>query len=194
MSKCKVCKEPYKKIYTSFQKTCPKISCIVEYGKSEGAKDNKRAITAERRAYKSNDKTHQKNLAITAFNRFIRERDVAEPCISCQKPLRPRYHAGHYKTAGGHPELRFEEINCHAQCPPCNSHLSGNIINYRMNLVRKIGVDAVEWIEGPHAVRKYTVESYKQITSKYKTKLKLLKEADSWQEIEGTKNLEALNS
>ena len=56
-----------------------------------------------------------------AFNAFIRERDHNEPCISCGRYHTGQYHAGHYRTVGSHPELRFDERNCHKQCAPCNN-------------------------------------------------------------------------
>ena len=93
-----------------------------------------------------------------AFNAFIRERDHNEPCISCGRYHTGQYHAGHYRTVGSHPELRFDERNCHKQCAPCNNHKSGNIVEYRINLVRKLGADSVEWLEGPHEAKHYAVE------------------------------------
>ena len=64
--------------------------------------------------------------------------------------------------------MRFEELNTHKQCMPCNSHLSGNLINYRINLIKKIGLEAVEWLEGPHKPKKYTIENLKEIRDKYR--------------------------
>ncbi|MCP4060771.1 MAG: recombination protein NinG, partial [Pseudoalteromonas sp.] len=66
------------------------------------------------------------------------------------------------------------EDNCHKQCAPCNNHLSGNISNYRPALVKKIGQDRVDWLEGKHEVRKYTCEDLKEVELKYKQKLKEL--------------------
>ncbi|WP_258530002.1 recombination protein NinG [Pseudomonas aeruginosa] len=61
-----------------------------------------------------------------------------------------QYHAGHYRSVGSHPELRFDEDNVHKQCAPCNNHKSGDVVNYRINLVAKIGAAAVARLEGPH--------------------------------------------
>ena len=107
------------------------------------------------------------------FNRYIRARDANEPCVSCQRHHEGQYHAGHYMTAGGFPELRFDEDNCHKQCAPCNNHLSGNIAAYRVNLVKKIGVTRVESLEGPHDPLKLTIDEIKEIKAKYRDKAKV---------------------
>ena len=116
----------------------------------------------------------RKREAQKAFNAYIRELDKLEPCISCQRHHEGQYHAGHYKTAGGFPELRFEPLNCHKQCSACNNYLSGNITEYRINLISKIGMKAVEWLEGPHEPKKYTCEDLLAIEKEYKLKLKSL--------------------
>lgn len=113
--------------------------------------------------------------AQTVFNQFIRLRDEKLPCISCGRFHQGQYHAGHYRTVGSHPELRFEELNVHKQCSVCNNHKSGNIVEYRINLLGKIGAASLEWLEGHHEPKKYTVEDLKQIKATYKAKLKELK-------------------
>lgn len=108
------------------------------------------------------------------FNKFIRLRDANDPCISCGRHHDGQYHAGHYRSTGACPELRFEEDNCHKQCAPCNNHLSGNLTNYRPRLIDKIGIERVEWLEGPHEAKKYTIDELKSLISKYKEKVKPL--------------------
>ena len=114
--------------------------------------------------------------AQAAFNAFIRERDAEDPCISCGRHHDGQYHAGHFRTTGAAPELRFEELNCHKQCAPCNNHLSGNLVMYRWNLEKKIGPLKLEWLEGPHEPKRYRKENYQAIEAEYKNKLKKLKE------------------
>tara|TARA_R110002012_G_scaffold116172_1_gene263591 strand:+ start:63 stop:623 length:561 start_codon:yes stop_codon:yes gene_type:complete len=106
------------------------------------------------------------------FNKYVRLRDRYEPCISCQRYHTGQYHAGHYLSVGANPELRFNELNNNKQCSACNNHLSGNIVNYRPNLINKIGIESVEWLEGPHKPAKYTIEQLKEIIAKYKAKCK----------------------
>ena len=113
--------------------------------------------------------------AQAAFNAFIRERDADQPCISCGRFHDGQYHAGHYMSVGARPELRFEESNVHKQCAPCNTHLSGNAVLYRKGLIAKLNIGVVEWLEGPHDLRKDTIESLKRIKKHYIEKTKQLK-------------------
>lgn len=43
-----------------------------------------------------------------------------------------------------------------------------------MTFTRITGLDKVEWIEGPHELKKYTCEDLKKIETTYKQKLKEL--------------------
>lgn len=146
-----------------------------ENARQAAAQKAYKAKTADRkRKILDNDRSHWLKQAQTAFNAFIRARDSDQPCISCGRHHDGQYHAGHYRSVGSCPELRFDERNVFKQCMPCNAHLSGNLINYRVNLILKIGPEAVESLEGPHDPKKYTVDDLKQIASAYKRKLKEL--------------------
>lgn len=112
--------------------------------------------------------------AQAAFNAWIRARDAAQPCISCGRHHEGQYHAGHYRTVGSSPELRFEPTNVHKQCAPCNNHKSGDIVNYRMSLVLRIGQAQVDWLEGPHEPQRYTIDDLKAIKARYKAMTKEL--------------------
>lgn len=79
------------------------------------------------------------------FNKFIRERDSELPCISCGTGRVAQ--AGHFLSQGHHSSLRFNEFNTNGQCVRCNHFLSGNLINYRKGLVKKIGEDKVVELE-----------------------------------------------
>jgi hypothetical protein len=110
--------------------------------------------------------------AQTAFNKFIRERDKDAPCISCGRFHEGQWHAGHYRTRGAYPELRFDEDNCHKQCSVCNNHLSGNIDNYTPRLIEKIGQARFDRLMSHHPLPKWKREDYEQIRDNYKNKLK----------------------
>jgi hypothetical protein len=113
--------------------------------------------------------------AQVAINAWVRLRDAALPCVSCGRHHEGQYHAGHYRTVAGSPELRFEPLNIHKQCAPCNNHKSGDIVNYRIELVKRIGADLVDWLEGPHEAKRYTIEDLKAITAEYRAKTRELK-------------------
>ncbi|AYL16387.1 recombination protein NinG [Pseudomonas syringae pv. actinidiae] len=114
-----------------------------------------------------------------AFNEWVRHRDMGEPCVSCGRHHNGQWHAGHYRSVGGHPALRFEPLNVWRQCAPCNTHKSGDLVNYRAELVRRIGIVNVEWLEGPHEPQKYTVEELKALTAKYRALTRELKKGQA---------------
>lgn len=114
-----------------------------------------------------------------AFNAWVRARDAELPCISCGRHHDGQYHSGHYRTVGANPELRFEPLNAWKQCAPCNNHLSGNLINYRISLLQRIGEEKVAWLEGPHEAKKYTVDELKAMTADYRAKTKELKKGEA---------------
>ena len=51
----------------------------------------------------------------------------------------------------------------------CNNYKSGNLSEYRSNLLIKIGLERVEWLEGPHDPVKYTIEDLQEMLSKYQS-------------------------
>lgn len=118
------------------------------------------------------------------MNEYVRMRDAHLPCISCDSSpsdhdliTGSRWDAGHYRSVGACPELRFEPLNIHRQCVKCNRNLSGNAVEYRIRLVLRIGAEQVAFLEGPHPARKYTVEEIKTIKAEYRVKTRELKRA-----------------
>lgn len=165
---CKICKVKFIPS-RPLQAVCSP-NCAYEHSKIARVKIDKK----ERKEAKLKLKTKSQWLSETqaVVNKYINLRDKDESCISCGRFHTGRYHAGHYKTVKAHPELRFNEQNIHKQCAPCNLHLSGNIINYRINLIKKIGLASVEELEGNHPPAKYTVEDAIAIRDFYKQKIK----------------------
>ncbi|PUB36589.1 NinG protein [Pseudomonas sp. GV105] len=124
--------------------------------------------------------------AQAAVNEYVRLRDAHLPCISCDSTPNDndlmtgsRWDAGHYRSVGACPELRFEPLNIHRQCVKCNRNLSGNAVEYRIRLVLRIGADIVAWLEGRHPACKYTVEEIKAIRTKYRAMSKELKKGEA---------------
>jgi hypothetical protein len=76
-------------------------------------------------------------------------------------------------SVGGHSAaLRFDENNTHKQCSVCNNYKSGNLAEYRPNLIVKIGLEEVERLEGPHDPKKYTIDELRELLSVYQAKNK----------------------
>ena len=172
---CKSCGEEFQAL-RPLQSVCG-VACAVKLAREKQDKASQKARRAETKAAKEKLKTRGDYLkeCQQAFNAWIRERDYAEPCISCGRHHVGKYDAGHYLTVGAHPELRFHPDNCHKQCAPCNNHLSGNIVEYRKGLLAKIGTERLEWLEGKHEPVKYTIDEIKEMTKQFRTEAKRLK-------------------
>ncbi|PHN61941.1 MULTISPECIES: recombination protein NinG [Pseudomonas] len=164
------------------QAVCGEIECAIAHGQSEKgraiagkalAEVGRREIKVRKEALKSRS-DHMKDTQ-QAFNAWVRERDVGLPCVSCGRHHNGQWQAGHFKSVGGHPALRFEPLNVWRQCAPCNTHKSGDLLNYRVELVNRIGIEKVEWLEGPHEPQKYTIEELKALTAKYRALTRELK-------------------
>jgi hypothetical protein len=109
------------------------------------------------------------------FNPWVRERDKDDGCIVCGSEIKPSYHAGHFMSVGSRPELQFHPDNCHKQCSGCNCSISSVSKKYRTNLVDKIGLERVEYLENYHATIRWTIEEIKEIKQHYRELIKELK-------------------
>jgi hypothetical protein len=152
------------------QKNCFEPNCVTEWINDVKQKNWKR----KKAKLKMDLMTVQDyiKLAQQVFNKYIRLRDVGNVCISCQKkPLKE--NAGHFYNANNHWSVRFDERNVHLQCEHCNTYLSGNLIYYRENLLKKIGIEEFENLSAEAMkTRKYTIEELKEIINTYKKKIK----------------------
>ncbi len=187
--RCKICREWFIP-KQSFQNWCSPEHGF-ELSEQRRNKDREKALAKlkkenQKKEREAKDKLKARKLAVkplsyftkqaqTAFNAFIRERDKDGPCISCGRFHEGQYHAGHYRTTGANPELRFDEDNVHKQCAPCNNHLSGNIENYTPRLIEKIGQERFERLMGSYELPKWKREDYERIRDHYRAKLKELK-------------------
>ena len=173
MRGCQSCKKQFQPERIG-QRVCSS-ACAIAKVRADGLKERERVHRERKRVLRDNDRGYHTKKAQAAFNKFIRLRDSNECCISCGRFHQGQYHAGHYRTTAAQPALRFNELNCHKQCAPCNNHKSGNITEYRIELVKRIGASLVEWLEIDHkqpakwtipelkAVRKYYEQAAKDI-------------------------------
>lgn len=161
--------------------------CALATVEVQKAKEKKSLAQAGRREIKVRKealKTRGDHMreAQQAFNAYTRARDQAAGhlCISSGKPLDwsgNAVDAGHYRSVGSAPHLRFDERNCHAQSKQDNRFLSGNAVDYRIGLIARIGQEAVDALESDQSVRKYTVDEIKAIKATYRAKTRELKRA-----------------
>jgi len=178
MRTCKICKDKFEPSPNMFcPPTCEKFECRNEYvmkhlnkKKREVNKENAKA----KKEFNENDRKFLLELAQKTVNTFIRMRD-GKYCISCESSGEGRqYQAGHYKSQGGNSALRFDENNLNVQCVYCNMHQSGNLAKYRINLIKKIGIDEVIYLETTKNTKLWTVDELKGIIKIYKQKIKEL--------------------
>lgn len=178
---CKVCK----KVFTPHQWLLRAVvcspNCAQSLALSVRAKEEKKRQVIEKRADREKLKRRADHLkdAQAAFNAYIRGRDrlAGYPCISSGRPLDwsgNMVDAGHYRSTGAAPHLRFNEDNCHAQSKHDNQYLAGNAVDYRIGLIARIGLERVEALEADQTPRKYTVDDLKAIKAEYRRKAREL--------------------
>lgn len=77
-------------------------------------------------------------------------------------------------AGGAMAALRYHHDNIHLQCEPCNTAKSGNQLEYRIRLIKKIGVERVEWLEGNHESPHWKKDDYLRIEAEHKELFKQL--------------------
>ena len=101
------------------------------------------------------------------FNCYIRSRDSELCCISCGQH-RAFYDAGHFIPVRNSSFLRFHEWNVNKECKGCNCFDELHLVRYRRNLINKIGLEAVEWLEAnERTVKKWDRSELMEIITKY---------------------------
>lgn len=176
---CRDCKQEFTP-HRPMQPRC--IPCAIIKGRDKTRKDAARVEREERKATRIKldalkTRSEWAREAQAAFNGYIRHRDQEQPCISCGITV-AKWDAGHYRSRAAAPELAYSELNCHKQCAQCNTFKAGNVVEYRINLIKRIGIANVEWLEGTHPPKKYTIDQLKEIKATYKAKLKAAKDCE----------------
>lgn len=189
--KCSECGEKYQPT-RQLQPCCEKMECKASYAIRHVEATRKRRRMQEMNVQKADRKVIKLKLdaikprgkliaeADRAFCAYIRFRDqlAGYLCISSGKPLDwsgNNVDAGHYRSRGSAPHLRYDERNCHAQSKHDNRYLSGNAVDYRIGLISRIGLAEVEALEADQKPRKYSNDDLIAINAKYVAKLKALK-------------------
>jgi len=166
--KCKFCRVEF--IPTKpLQQVCG-FECALELAKNKRIKTVKKEVKEAKLKLKSRSDWLKDTQVV--FNKYIRLRDQNDGCISCGSKSAAAYHAGHYRSIGSAGHLRFNELNCHRQCSACNTHLSGNLIRYRLGLIRKIGIQSLETLEHDNNTVKWSVEEIKLLKAQFSAKIK----------------------
>lgn len=181
MPRCVICRAEYKK-WSMSQKVCGSPECAQAFAEKERAKRERKADKVKRNALKTRSDVLKE--AQIAFNAYIKERDkqAGYACISSGRTLDwsgNQVDAGHYRSTGAAPHLRFNEDNCHAQSKKDNRWLAGNAVDYRVGLIARIGLERVEFLEAYQSIAKWSKDDLEAIRDQYRAKLKGLKNGHS---------------
>lgn len=166
---CRYCKTPF------YPKPIKAKVCSPECAEGLIEKEKEKATRKDTKEKLAKLKTLSdwKKDAQVVVNQWVRlVRDKDDGCISCGTRTASQYHAGHYRSRGAVPSLALEECNINKQCLQCNNFNSGNIIEYRIRLLEKIGQEKLDWLEGSHPAKKYTINDLKDIIADYKARIK----------------------
>lgn len=185
MKKCRTCKTKFQP-FSSLATACSPKCAIVQAKEAEEKKARKRLKEGREKLKTARDYMPK---AQKVCNAYIRERDKNEPCISCGRYdheiqdvfVGGKWDAGHYKSRGAYPELRFHPLNIHKQCKSCNggsnkyAKKSRTVSEgYKERIIKKIGQEMVDWLGGYHP-QNWITEDVKEIEAYYREQLKILK-------------------
>lgn len=190
-TRCKHCRERFSEEDRALHRRIHP-ACIPAYADAQEARANRKAEKQARmaakveRALDRKKREGQKRIpdlikeAQTAFNAFIRERDRDQPCICCGQPLGTggvggAFDCGHYRSVGSASHLRFDVRNAHAQRKHCNRYGAGRAVDYRIGLIARIGLPAVEALEASNTPHKWERDELIAIKAHYIAKTKELK-------------------
>lgn len=168
---CRMCPQVFHP-RNSMQTVCGPV-CATKLAKSL-VKDRKAKAKAEREHTKARKERLKRRRdwiaeAQAAVNKYARLRDIhaGRNCISCGAPYRlaggGAFDAGHFRSVGSAPHMRFYLPQIRLQCVRCNRHLGGNTVEYRRGLVIEYGRERVEQIEAMQFMAKWDVEYLKRL-------------------------------
>lgn len=178
--KCKICRNeftPVKPMQSVCSTECALSMVSVKKAKRERAKvvQDRRETKAKLEKLKTRSEWIKE--AQIEFNKYIRLRDSGKPCISCGADCSTHSiggagDAGHFRSRGSSPHLRFDERNCHLQCKRCNRYLAGNVAAYRIGLIERIGLEATNALECDQGIADHSIDALRAIKAHYKAKCK----------------------
>ena len=180
MPRCKSCKEKFEQ-YEFNNKYCKSIDCQTDKALFKLGKIKKQEVKdwkKEKKVLKEKLKTWSDYFKETqkVFNTFIRERDKLENCISSNRPLIGKFDAGHYFPAGSYKNLALDEDNCHGQSVHDNRDKHGNLAEYKIGLIKRIGKERFESLEKRRLIeRHYSIPELILKKQEYKEKVGQLK-------------------
>jgi len=174
--KCAICRQQFAPLSIRHKACSP--DCAEEHVRREKALAERRVDKGRREALKTRrDYTKE---AQTAVNFYARVRDAGKPCISSGRmlglsvKLGGASDAGHFRSVGSAPHLRFHLWNIHGQSKHDNRHGYGAPSEYRKGLIARIGIEKVEMLEADQTPRKYSIDDLKRIARIFTKKARRL--------------------
>lgn len=147
-------------------------------------KKAKQVNTKARLDLKKNNHSYQFGLTKKAAQTLANRIDQDKSCICCGKMRGTvQFCGGHYKTAGGHPELALDLRNIHGQANQlCNMQKSGNLsgdkhsYGYTEGLRLRYGDNMVNYLNGPHPTVKRTCEELIELRATYAKEIRYIEQ------------------
>lgn len=123
--------------------------------------NKKKAEVADRKALKTRKKEVMRisewydKLQKVVNQYVLHVRDKDKPCCTCGTTNNIKFDAGHFRSRGSCPELRFELTNIHKQCSvQCNGFKSGARAEYNEFIKTNYGIEHYNWLIGRHQLLK----------------------------------------
>lgn len=152
------------------------VDCMTAHGiekaEEKRLKDIRKAMNPNPPKPKNKSQTE---LTQQAFNKMVRLLDDGRPCISCGRgQCGSFWDAGHKRSVGSCPELRFDPRNCHRQGSGCNranrrpdkNNAKGAETiaqEYEARLRDRYGDDLVNWLNGSHEMPRWRDEDLRAL-------------------------------
>ncbi len=189
MPRCRYCQQTYKPA-RSMQpgRVCNSLECMAKYADETIKNQRQKKAKSEMIAAREDRKVIRMRLAKLrpgyleakaqeAINAYVRVRDHEEGCISCDKPATwdGQWQAGHLKTRGANSFLRYSLWNLNKQCSPCNLHASGNVAEHERGIIRRYGIERIEYLHSAPKSRRYDDEYLIRLARIFRKKTRILK-------------------
>lgn len=152
--------------------------CASEYAQNKRQALKTKNLAKRTREQKERLKTRSEWIkdAQKVVNQYVRLRDEDRECISCavnKQGVSNYWDAGHYRSIGSAPHLRFYTLNNHKQCKRCNRDLSGNAVEYRKGLRQRFSEEYIERLEALQFELRPDIDYLKRLIKVFKKKIKL---------------------
>ena len=158
------------------------MACVISHGKKGATEASVRRVKEAHTKLRAELKTASQWRidAQKAVNSYVRWRDRDLNCISCDSEgehngIGGYWDAGHYRSRGSARHLSFNILNIAKQCHRCNRFLSGNVVEFRHTLIKRIGLEKVEALENNNEVVRHDIKYLRRIKKVFTDKLKLKK-------------------